>query len=204
MRFTNPAKNLLIASNLWYLGEGLFGPLFAVYSEQIGGNILDITWAWAMYMVVTGFATIIVGKIALTERRQKWLAVLGYALNAVLSFCYLIVNSPMQLMLLQGLLGVAQAMATPTWFALYAQYGSKNSGEAWGQSQGQASIFTGLAFLVGGSVAAYLSFQTLFLIMGVVQVIATIAMFGILRPDEEPTEEAEASADEAVLTLDLA
>ena len=40
-------KWLLVASSLWYFGEGLFGPLFAVFSEKVGGDLLDITWAWA-------------------------------------------------------------------------------------------------------------------------------------------------------------
>ncbi len=185
MRFSHPEKNLLYASNLWYLGEGLFGPLFAVYSEHIGGSILDISWAWAMFMVVTGFATIIVGKIATTERRQKWFAVIGYALNALMTFGYLFVQNPFQLMVVQAILGVAQAMATPTWYALYSQYGTRSSGESWGQAQGQSSIIMGAAFLVGGSVAAYASFKMLFVMMGIIQVVATVAMFGVLRPDEE-------------------
>jgi hypothetical protein len=39
---------LLWSSNLWSLGEGMLGPLFAVFAQGIGGNILDITWAWAI------------------------------------------------------------------------------------------------------------------------------------------------------------
>ena len=49
MRLTKTTKILLIASSLWYFGEGLFGPLFAIYAEKIGGDLLDITWAWAFY-----------------------------------------------------------------------------------------------------------------------------------------------------------
>lgn len=46
---------------MWYLGEGMFGPLLAVFTEQIGGDILNITAAWATYLIVTGFLTIIIG-----------------------------------------------------------------------------------------------------------------------------------------------
>lgn len=42
---TRPVRLLLIASSLWYFSEGLLGPLFAVFSEQIGGDVLDITAA---------------------------------------------------------------------------------------------------------------------------------------------------------------
>lgn len=46
---TGPGKEwiLLWSSNLWALGEGMLGPLFAVFAQRIGGNILDITWAWS-------------------------------------------------------------------------------------------------------------------------------------------------------------
>ena len=43
MSLNKTTKILLIASSLWYFGEGLFGPLFAIYAEKIGGDILDIT-----------------------------------------------------------------------------------------------------------------------------------------------------------------
>lgn len=47
-------KALLYSSNIWYLGEGMLGPLLAIYTERIGGDIFDISWAWAIYLVVTG------------------------------------------------------------------------------------------------------------------------------------------------------
>ena len=47
MKLTRSLKILLIGANIWYFGEGMMGPLFAVFAEKIGGDILDITWAWA-------------------------------------------------------------------------------------------------------------------------------------------------------------
>lgn len=173
------------ASNLWYLGEGLFGPLFAVFSAQLGGTLLDVTWAWAIYMVVTGFATMAVGKIALNTRRQQWLAVLGYSINTLMTFGYAFVSTPFQLTILQMMLGVAQAFATPTWYALYTQFGTKTGSDAWGQVQGQSNIVTGLAFVVGGLIATYVSFTALFVMMGLVQLAATISMVAVLFVREE-------------------
>ena len=57
------AKILLFASSLWYFGEGLFGPLFAVFAEKVGGDIMDITWAWSLYLIVTGISYVAIGKI---------------------------------------------------------------------------------------------------------------------------------------------
>lgn len=85
---------LLIGSNLWYLGEGLFGPLFAVFTERVGGDILEITWAWAAYLIVTGIAMIIVGKLSDKMIAKEKLMVAGYALNALVTFSYLFVRTP--------------------------------------------------------------------------------------------------------------
>ena len=54
MKLTATTRILLISSSLWYFGEGLFGPLFAVFAEKIGGDLLDITSAWALYLISTG------------------------------------------------------------------------------------------------------------------------------------------------------
>ena len=55
---TKAAKILFWSSNLWQLGMGLLGPLFAVFASEIGGNIFDIAWVWALYMVVTGVGAV--------------------------------------------------------------------------------------------------------------------------------------------------
>ena len=62
MSLNKTTKILLIASSLWYFGEGLLGPLFAIYAEKIGGDLLDITWAWAAYLMATGLFYVLVGK----------------------------------------------------------------------------------------------------------------------------------------------
>ena len=51
---TNASRLLILSSALWHLSEGLLGPLFAVFSERVGGDILDITGAWAAYLIVSG------------------------------------------------------------------------------------------------------------------------------------------------------
>src|SRR3989344_2612686 len=69
MNLNRNLRLLLYSSNLWYLGEGMLGPLFAIFAGRIGGDILDITWAWATYLIVTGVLYILVGK--LTDGSKK-------------------------------------------------------------------------------------------------------------------------------------
>ncbi len=174
-------KILLYSSNLWYLGEGMLGPLFAVFAERIGGNILDISWAWATYLIVTGILIMFIGKISDRIGKEK-LMVAGYALNTIFTFSYLLISSPIHLFLVQAGLGVALALANPTWNALYAKYeDKKHDGYIWGLAQGESTLISGTAIIIGGLIVNYLSFTVLFLIMGIIQSIATIYQARILR-----------------------
>lgn len=169
------SRVLMTGSLLWYFGEGMFGPLIAVFTENIGGDILDITWAWAIYLLVTGVVMIFTGRLSDRMANKEKLMLVGFGLNALFTFGYLLVSSPLQLFIVQAGLGVAWALATPTWDALYARHqDKKHDGSAWGLADGLPQIVTAVAIVLGGIVITYFSFKTLFIVMGVVQVIATI------------------------------
>src|SRR5258707_13358552 len=110
----NKAKSLLCADVIWFFAEGMLGPLFAVFSEKVGGNVLNITWAWATYLLVTGTIMVVVGRFSDGRIRQEVLVVAGYALNAMFTFSYLMVSQPSHLFFVQAGLGFAAALATPT------------------------------------------------------------------------------------------
>ncbi len=168
---THPADVLVWSSNLWNFADGLLGPLFAVFAQKVGGNILDISWAWGIYLVAMGVFIIIVGFVS--DRMPK-LPILfsGYILTAALTFCYLFVSTPTQLFVLQGAMGFALALTNPTHYALYARYvrEKKGDGVQWGLADGRDKIATGLAVFAGGVLVTATSFEVLFITMGVLQI----------------------------------
>jgi predicted MFS family arabinose efflux permease len=182
MQLTKTTKILLLGANIWFFGEGMLGPLFAVFAERVGGDILDITWAWATYLIMTGFVYILVGKLINGKKYKEKVMVAGYALNALFTFGYLFVSSPLQLFFVQAGLGIAEAIGTPAWDALYAKNIDKSHDTfAWGLASGQSQIVTGIAIVCGGFIAHYGSFNALFITMGIIQVIATIIQARILK-----------------------
>lgn len=181
MVLSKTSKILLWGANLWFFGEGMLGPLYAVFSEKVGGDILDITWAWATYLIVTGVFIIIVGRLTNGKPYKAKVLVFGYALNAIFTFCYLFVSNPWQLFFVQCGLGMAEAIGTPTWDALYAKnLDADHDSHAWGLAGGQSQIVTGFAFFAGGLIVHYLSFNALFITMGIIQVAATLMQSRIL------------------------
>ncbi|MEK7181425.1 MAG: MFS transporter [Patescibacteria group bacterium] len=178
----NPkVKILLYADAIWYFGDGMLGPLFAVFTQRIGGDILEITWAWATYLMAGGLLTILVGKISDEKIKKEKLLVLGYALNAVFTFSYLFVSTSAQLFLVQIGMGVAVALATPTWNAVYAKSEDKKiAGLEWGLADGLAQFLSGVAVVIGGLLVSRFSFKALFLVMGIVQTMSALAISQIV------------------------
>jgi MFS family permease len=173
MEMNRYIKVLLTGSYLWYFGAGLFGPLYALFAQDIGGDILDLTAAYSLYLISTGLLSICVGRLSDSHSRYR-LMMAGYAINAMATFGYLLVDTPNKLFVIQALLGVAAAFATPTWDSLFAIHiDRKRIGEEWGYCDGGPNIVSGVALLAGGLVAASLGFATLFILMGTIEVVAT-------------------------------
>ena len=181
LKLNKTTKTLLWGANIWYFGEGMMGPLYAIFAEKVGGDILDITWAWSAYLVCTGVCYILVGKIFNKRGYKVQMMVFGYSLNAVLTFAYLFVSNPLQLFIVQAGLGVAEAIGTPLWDSLYASnLSEEHDTYAWGLSSGQSQIVAGAAFAVGGLLTNYFSFDVLFVTMGIIQIIAAIVTSSLL------------------------
>lgn len=134
------------------------------------------------YHFITGVLVIIIGKVSDTANKKKMM-IAGYSLNALFTFSYLLVSTPFHLFLVQAGLGIAAALAIPTWEALYdTNYeNKKHEGYVWGLAGGQAQIVTGIAIIIGGLIVNYFSFRILFITMGIIQIIATIYQAQILK-----------------------
>lgn len=171
---TRSTKLLLLASSLWFFSEGLLGPLFAVFGEQIGGNVLDITAAWAAYLIVSGLAYPVVGRLLNHSRWKYRMIAVGYMLNTILTFAYLLVTNTHQLLLVQLGLGLAEAISTPSWDAFFAtQLSETDDTFAWGIASGHTQFISGVAIAVGGLIANFISFRALFITMGIISLLAT-------------------------------
>ena len=167
----------ILGTLIWWFGAGLLGPLYAVFVSDIGGDVLDIAGAHSIYLIIMGSFSIYVGKISDKYSKEK-LLISGYFLSAVATFGYLLVDSPTKLFLLQGVLGIAAAIASPNWDSLFSEHlDKKHDGEEWGILEGSYSIIVGISIFIGGLILTSFGFKTLFVIMGSIQLTATIVIF---------------------------
>ena len=181
MKFSKVQKILLFASGLWFFGEGLFGPLFAVFAEKVGGDLLDSTWAWAIYSVALGLLYLLFGKILNHYKYKIEAMVLGYFLNAIFTFGYVFVHNTTELFIIQIGFAFAESLSTPTWDSLFAEH-LEDPGDSffWSIAGGQSHIVSGIAIAIGGLITYYVSFNFLFILMGTIQTLAALMQARLL------------------------
>jgi MFS family permease len=172
-------KILLAGSYCWYFGAALLGPMYALFAQSVGGDLLNVAVPYAAYLFVTGTLTVAVGRISDRISKMK-LMVAGYILNALGTFAYLFVSGPLDLVIVQVLLGIAAAFATPTWDTLFTAYiDQSKAGAQWGWSDGGPQIVASLGVLGGGLLIKAFGFKGLFIVMGFMQCVATIVQISM-------------------------
>ena len=168
---------LLYGAQAWHFGIGMLGPLFAFFVQSLSGGILDVSYAWGAYLFLGGLLIPFVKYLSGFVDHEK-LLVLGYALSAVLTFGYLFVDSPGEVILLQAGFGMGMALAIPTWTVLYSRHIGQGAEPP--LLSLNAPLVSGVAVVLGGFIVSYWSFKALFIIMGTVQILTTFYVTRIL------------------------
>ena len=168
-------KILMITSIFSYVAFGLFGPIYAIYVQEIGGSILEASGAMGIFAIVVGVVTIFLGKIGDDKHLKKKLIVIGYFLGAISTLGYYFVRNPLQLFIVQIFLGLAEALINPNWDALFSKHVKKDKeATEWGIWEGSKQIAVGIASITGGIVVVIFGFKTLILIMFLFESLAAI------------------------------
>lgn len=174
-------KILISSSFVISFSAGLLGPIYAIFVERIGGDILAAGIAWAIYSIVLGVLVIIFGKI---EDRLDWrkMLIIGRFINILGIGGYFFVQNPIQLFLVQAFLGIAEAIKNPAWDALFSRNIDKGRETSeWATFEGLDYISVGIAAVLGSFVAAVLGFKALFVLMLFSAIIAFLITLFILR-----------------------
>jgi sugar phosphate permease len=173
---------LLITSMFLNFAIGLFGPLYAAFVREIGGNLVTAGTAFSVFSIASGAAIFFISRWEDHVKHQEKLLVLGRALTAIAVLGYLFVNNIAQLYIVQGLLGIALAVNGPVYQSLYSKNLDKGKfASEWGLWSSSHGIVMGLSAIGGGIVAQNYGFDILFVLMFIVAVLALIASLFLLK-----------------------
>jgi MFS family permease len=166
------AKILLVAESIWAFGSGLFLPIFAIFSERVGGDILDAGIAAALFLLATSTMQWPLG-ILLDRIKEKRFIVFSYFLTALVFAGYAFVNNKWELFVLQAVLGVAIAINDTAWDSMFSRNADDGrSGRTWAMYHMLAGYATAFGIIIGAAAVYLYGFGVVFIAGSVFALIA--------------------------------
>lgn len=167
-RFLNrPLRILLINDTMVLIASAMIVPIYAVYVDKIGGDLLDAGLAAGIFAIVAGCAVLVTGRISDRSKRKGRILASGYLLSGVGFLLYIFVDNIWQLLAVQALVGLSQAIIAPVFDALYTDHigSKKRTSSRW--SLWEAGYYFAIAIgSAGGALIVKLtSFNVLFMLM---------------------------------------
>ena len=162
-------KVLIFVNTTLTFAVGMFAPFYAVFVQKIGGGAALAGVSWALFQVISGILILVLSKWELRIKKRHVLLAVGYLIRSVVFLSYAFMNNIPQLLVTQVLWGIASALGTPAFDALYTSSVSQETAIVeWGDWEGISAIATGIAALVGGLLIQTVGFKILFICMSII------------------------------------
>ncbi len=178
MKYINKALRRLIAVNgLFLFGAMLFAPIHAVFIQKIGGIIL-IGVSAAAYYISASFFLWIVGRLGDKVKEKELLLAASYLIRSAGYLGFLFVNSPLTLLLLQVFFGLAEALGTPSFGAIFAKHlDGKMEVMEYSDWALVSNLIAALGALIGGYFVSSLGFGVLFVAISIMCFISFLGIY---------------------------
>lgn len=177
-----PLRILLATSSLILLAGATLGPIYALFVEEIGGSLLDASFAGGVFAVAAGITTLLSGRFVDKVTQQELIVVAGYAAMGVGYLLYIFVGSIWSLLLIQVVIGFGEAIYSPAFDALYSKHlDAHKEGLEWGSWESMYYFTTAAGALLGGLIVNQFGFRLLFLIMSALSFLSAVYIYRLPR-----------------------
>jgi predicted MFS family arabinose efflux permease len=179
-----PLRILLFTNSMILLSAAMLGPIYALFVERIGGDLMDASIAGSIFALVAGLTTFVSGKYSDRVKESELIVALGYTIIGCGFLLYTVADSIYFLFMIQAIIGLGEAIYSPAFDSLYSKHldGDK-SGAQWGawESMNYFSIACGAS--IGGLIVTYLGFDTLFILMGTLSIGSALYILQLKREE---------------------
>lgn len=183
-------QNKLFLAMISFFGFsiGMIGPIYAIYVEGIGGDLLAAGASWAVFMIVSGVGIYIMGNVQDKIKKDKLVIILGNALTSISILGYFFVSNVKHLFLVQILLGISTVIKTPAYDSFYTHYLEKGKfASQWAAWESMWYITAGIAAIIGAFLVKIFNFKILFLIMFFVSLIGLFLSIQLKEKNDNKT-----------------
>lgn len=180
-------KYLIWSDVAFWSGWGLVSPIFAVFIvEKIqGGTVTVVGISTAVYWILKSLLRIPIGMFLDThdgEEDDFWFLFFGLVLSALVPFGFLMAYLPWHLYFLQAIFAVAGAMTFSGWQAIFTRHIDKGKEATdWGVDATLVGLGIGVAGGLGGFMVAKFGFNFIFVLVGLLGLLAAILPLFILK-----------------------
>jgi len=180
--FNRAIRSMLFADSLLLVATAMLGPLYAIFVEELGGDLLDAGATFAVFSFVAGVVILISGAMGDRAKEPELIIVAGYLITAIGFFAYAFVNSMVALMAVQVIVGVGLAVRAPVFDALFSEHLDKHrEGIEWGAWDSMSYFAGAFGAVVGGYIASNFGFTYIFFIMAVLSLISAVYIYSLPR-----------------------
>ncbi|MFH1500467.1 MAG: MFS transporter [archaeon] len=173
---------LLAADGFVLFAFGLLIPIYAIFVEEIGGDVLDAGITYAVYLFFMGVFIYFVSRWENHQKHKEKLLIFSYVLFCFGAIGYFFVTSKYHLFLVQAIVGAAEAFNSPVYDGLYSKFLDKGKFVSeWGLYASMRSFVTAFAALAGGALAFYFGFKALFTVMLVFSILGLLISLRLKR-----------------------
>ena len=159
-------RALLIVDGLVLAAVAMLAPIYAVFVDEVGGDLLDAGLTAGALAFGSGVASLISGKIADKTKNKRVFIFVAYAVTGLGFLLFTTIHSVWYLAAVQAVIGLAQAFGQPAYDALYSVHlEDGREAEGWGAWEAVSYFTTAFGALLGGFIVSVTSFSTLFVIM---------------------------------------
>ena len=181
--FLNRKLRILYITNGFVLLAGaMLAPIYALFVEDMGGDLLDAGLTSTVFFLTAGIVTLLSGKYSDKIKENELIVVFGYVIMAIGFSLYLFASSIWMLYIIQFVIGLGEAIYSPPFDAIYSKYLDKGkSGDQWGIWEAMSYFSIAAGAFAGGLVVTYFGFNSIFVIMSLLCLMSAIYIYRLPR-----------------------
>jgi MFS family permease len=166
--FNKALRIMLITNGLILIAGAMLGPIYALYVQKVGGDLLDASLAGSVFALVAGITVLLCGRYSDKIKQKRLIVALGYVIIGIGFFLYTLVDSIVFLLVVQMFIGLGEALYNPPFDAIYSEHLDEGHfSTEWGAWEATNYFTTALGAILGGVIVTKFGFNPLFIIMSI-------------------------------------
>ena len=171
-------KALYLINGIFIFASSLLGPLYALYVGDIKSGPLAVSFSWAVFILAASLFLAILSAYGDRLKNRELAVCVSFLIRSIAWFGMAFITTFIQLLVVQVVLALGDALGGPTFDALIAEHLDKNKHvHDYADWRILAYLAMGVGTLAGGYLMDIYGFKILFMSMSVLALIPTIVIY---------------------------